>query len=359
MVHEMKHEKKLAELKAAGINIDPLLKNPSLFMSVAQIGPKTAHEIYKSYGVNKTKQELEKIYNKIDDKTKLEGKKLFKDKKTPENNTITSSEKKKPFPLNILKEQKIPLEDILGVFKVILGTTGQGKSNTVAVIIEEYLKYDVPVHIIDVEGEHLSFHKEMDFEVLNKKKYGKWKEHLEKKLKGIIKNRENLIVDLSTFDEEEKWDFLKDYLKNLWELEDKYRIPLSLVIEEVHTLIPQGKNTPVKNLLQDFAKRGRKRKIEVTFITQRAQEAEKSIITQAETAFLHKVSHPGNLAIYRVLIPGKEEFNHIPEMKVGEIFYVNKGSAKRGMVRLRNTKHGSHTMSIKDLKKPRKLFGVF
>lgn len=355
----MKHEKKLAELKAAGINIEPLLKNPSLFMSVAQIGPKTAQEIYKTYGVNKTEKELEKIYNKIDDKTRLEGKKIVKAKKAPETEAIASTEKKKPFPLTILKETKIPLEDILGVFKVILGTTGQGKSNTVAVIIEEYVKYDVPVHIIDVEGEHLSFHKEMDFELLNKKNYSKWKDHFEKKIKGILKNRENLVVDLSSFDEEEKWEFLKDYLKTLWDLEDQYRIPLSLIIEEVHTLIPQGKNTPVKTLLQDFAKRGRKRKIEVTFITQRAQEAEKSIITQAETAFLHKVSHPGNLAIYRVLIPGKAEFNHIADMKVGEIFYVNKGKVTQGMVRLRKTKHGSHTMSIKDLVKPRRLFGLF
>jgi hypothetical protein len=344
--------KKLQELRAAGLKVEPLLQNPQLFMSVAQIGPKTAQEIYAELGRKVSLKELERVYRKVDDKQRMKGKKLLEQKKAPEQKPPERVE----HPLKILKEHKIPIQDVLGVFKVVLGTTGQGKSNTVAVIIEEYLKYNVPIHLVDVEGEHSSFVKEAGFKVLNKRNYDK--EGLKGFLKKILKRRENLVVDVSTFDDGEDMEFLKDYFETLWELEDKMRVPLSLVIEEVHTLIPQGAKTPVKSILQTFAKRGRKRKIEAIFVTQRSQEADKSIITQAETAFLHKVSHPANLQIYRVLVPDKKLFDDIPSMRVGEVIYVNKGDCVRDMVRQRETTHGSHTLSVKDLKKPKGLLGI-
>jgi hypothetical protein len=346
--------KKLAELRAANIKVEPLLKNPALFMSVAQVGPKTAYDIYVELGRKPSLKQLETIYNKIDDKTKMRGRKLVEKKEKP---VVPVQDARVSHPLNILKDHKIPIQDVLGVFKVVLGTTGTGKSNTVAVIIEEYLKYDVPIHIIDIEGEHTSFVKEKGFELLNKRNYHT--DNIKGFLKRILKRRDNLLIDVSSFDTGEDMEFLKDYLTTLWDLEDKMRVPLSLVIEEVHTLIPQGAKTPVKPILQTIAKRGRKRKIEAIFVTQRSQEADKSIITQAETAFLHKVSHPANLAIYRVLIPNKKLFAGVENMKIGEVIYVNRGEAVKSMVRVRNTKHGSHTLSVGDLKKPKGILSLF
>ena len=344
-IKETNMHKKLLELKNAGINVDPLLKNPELFMSVARIGPVTAHEIYKELSIKKTLKDLERVYNKIDNKTKLKGKKL---KETIKQAKIEAPDKVK-HPLHILKNHEIPIEDILGQFKVILGTTGQGKSNTVAVLIEEYLKYGVPIHIIDVEGEHLSFVDELDFEVINKKNY--YEDELKNDIKHILRNQKNVVIDFSSFNQEKNMNFLKHYLETLWTLQNTYKTPMSLIIEEVHTLVPQNTNTPVKKILQDFAKRGRKRKIEAIFVTQRTQEADKSIITQAEVGFLHKVSHPTNLSIYKTLIPSKELFNKIPQLGIGEVIYVNKGTGIKDKVRLRKTKHGSHTLRLEDLKK--------
>jgi hypothetical protein len=348
--------KKLAELRNAGVKVEPLLQDPKLFMSVAQVGPKTAFAIYKELGVKTSLEALEKAYKRIDDKTRLKGKKLSEAKKTSVSG-VSEEHKRVSHPLSILKGQKIPIQDVLGVFKVVLGTTGMGKSNTVAVIIEEYLKFDVPIHIIDVEGEHLSFVKEKDFQLLNKKNYDP--DSLKSDLKRILRRRNNLLIDVSSFNTGEDLEFLKHYLETLWLLQDTMRVPLSLVVEEVHTLIPQNGKTPVKEILRTFAKRGRKRKIEAVFVTQRSQEADKAIITMAETGFLHKVSHPTNLAIYKVLIPDKKLFDEIGTMKIGEIIYVNKGSCVKDMVRLRETKHGSHTLNVNDLKKPKKFLGLF
>lgn len=345
--------KKLAELRNAGIKVEPLLRDPALFMSVAQIGPKTAHEIYKELGQPISIRRLESVYSRIDDKTRMRGKKLVE---KPKKAVVQEQNAPVKHPLNILRNNKIPIEDVLGVFKVVLGTTGQGKSNTVAVIIEEYLRYDVPIHLVDVEGEHRSFVRERGFKLLSKKNYSS--SSLRGFLKRALKRRDNLVIDVSTFDSGEDMEFLKDYFQTLWELQDVMRVPLSLVIEEVHTLIPQNGDTPVKKILQTFAKRGRKRKIEAVFVTQRSQEADKSIISQAETAFLHKVSHPSNLKIYAILIPDKKLFNGIADMRVGEVVYVNKGSAVRDMVRKRQTTHESHTLSLKDLTKPGGVFKI-
>lgn len=349
-------KKKLADLLKAGVNVRALAKDPKQLMSIANVGPETAKDIYKELGMKVPDSLIDKSYRDTKDKQK------FAVKKPVAKTQIKAAEDEKvKLPLDILVKQKIPLEDVLGVFKVVLGTTGQGKSNTVAVIMEEYVEKKVPIHIIDIEGEHLSFAKEYDdFIILNKKKYADWKDNFKHKLKKVLKNRKNLIVDASTFNEEEKMEFLKEYFELIWDLEDRYRIPLSIFIEEVHTLIPQSGKTIVKPILRDYAKRGRKRKMEVTFITQRPQEADKAIITQAETAFLHKVSHPSNLAVYKVLIPKKEHFDTISTMKIGEVVYVNKGHCIRSMIRLRRTKHGASTMSVKDLNtKPKKVFGIF
>lgn len=337
--------KKLVELRNAGINLEPLLRNPKLFMSVARIGPVTAHEIYKELGIKTTLKDLERIYKTVDDKTCFKGKQLKRDSSVK--NDVVSE--KVSNPLNILVNNPIPIEDVLGQFKVILGTTGQGKSNTVAVLIEEYLRYGVPIHIIDVEGEHLSFVDELDFELINKRNY--YKDEIRGDIKHLLRKQKNVVIDYSSFNEGDNMAFLKDYLENLWSLQNSYKMPMSLIIEEVHTLVPQSSNTPVKSILQDFAKRGRKRKIEAIFVTQRTQEADKSVITQAEVGFLHRVSHPTNLSIYNVLIPSKKLFNEVSHLGVGDVIYVNKGLAVKGRVRVRKTKHGSHTLSLADIRK--------
>ena len=367
----------LEELRVAGYDVGKLLQHPSRFMSVAKIGPKKAFKIYKQLGGKPiTEKELENIYHKVQDKKKFKGKKLQKIKSA--NKPAETSEKgqKAKYNLNILQHHPIPFQDILGEFKVILGTTGQGKSNTVAVLIEETNKRGLPTHLIDVEGEHKSFVDEMGFKLLDHNNYKAKPESKEEEkeeslpedgveederqynpwmisfLKPILEKRESLLVDYGSFSSERQQNmlFLKDYLRTLWYLENKMKTPLSLVVEEVHVLVPQTGKTPVKDILRDFAKRGRKRKIEVTFVTQRSQEADKSVITQAETGFLHKVSHHANLEVYKDLIPDKELFKQIGTLQRGEVIFVNKGTAIRDFVRPRHTKHGSHTLSLEDLK---------
>lgn len=88
--------KKLTELKNAGLNIDTLLKQPALFMSIAQIGPKTALEIYNKQGIKTSLKALERIYNKINNKTKLKGKKLIEQAK--KNKKTTTQTQTQPFP---------------------------------------------------------------------------------------------------------------------------------------------------------------------------------------------------------------------------------------------------------------------
>jgi DNA helicase HerA-like ATPase len=272
---------------------------------------------------------------------------------------VPKLEKPKPkYPLNILKNHPIDLTDIIGAFKIIGGTTGQGKSNTLAVFIEEYLDKNLPIILLDVEGEHDDFVKQYDsVYMFDKSSYKKHKDNLQSYLSRVIKNRISLIVDLSTFSNEARDEFVTHFLKDLWAAEEILRRPLALIVEEAHVLVPQQNSTPMKPILVDFAKRGRKRKVEVTFVTQRMQDLDKKVITQAETGFLHKVMYPADLAVYQKMIPSKTLMEQVPHLAKGEVIYINQGKAHRDMVRLRKTEHKSHTMSAEELKEPKN--GIF
>jgi DNA helicase HerA-like ATPase len=265
---------------------------------------------------------------------------------------------KPKYPLDIVKNVPIDLTDIIGAFKIIGGSTGQGKSNTLAVFMEEYLDKNVPIHLLDVEGEHDDFAKQYEsVYMFDKSAYKKHKDNLRSYLTRVIKNRISLIIDLSTFSNEERDEFVTDYLKTLWAVQDTQRKPLALIVEEAHVLVPQQNSTPMKSILVDFAKRGRKRKVEVTFVTQRMQDLDKKVITQAETGLLHKVLYPADIQVYSKIIPSKTLLEQVPHMKRGEVIYINQGKAVRGMVRLRKTEHKSHTMSAEELKEPKT--GIF
>lgn len=286
-----------------------------------------------------------KIKKAVQEKAKSKNKEIVK-------NTQNNVERR--YPLNIFLDHKIGLRTILGAFKLIAGSTGTGKSNTMAVLIEEYFRYNMPMHLIDIEGEHLSFAKEFNrVKLLDYDKYQNMK-NFKSVLTTVVNGRYSLIIDMSSFPEDDKAVFLKNYLDTLWEIESINKVPLALIIEEAHILVPQGKNTTIKNRLVDFAKRGRKRKVEVTFVTQRVQDIDKQVITQAETSFLHKVTHPTDLAVYKALIPSKQIYQKVLSLGRGQVVFVHGDNVFIGQVRKRKTEHGAQTIHVGELKPPLK-----
>lgn len=69
--------------------------------------------------------------------------------------------------MNIGTDLQIPINTFLNKTTAILGSTGSGKTNTVAVLIEEILPH-VPLTIVDPEGEYWGLKEQLEILVVGK-----------------------------------------------------------------------------------------------------------------------------------------------------------------------------------------------
>lgn len=188
--------------------------------------------------------------------------------------------------LNIDTNQtlEVHLESLIGEKIGILGIAGSGKSNSAAVVIEELLVHKLPMTIVDIEGEYFGLKEQHDIIVIGRS------DNVDLEVDATnaslfatysVEHGVSMILDVSDFDDGDKIKFMTEYLTALWEAVFKARRPYELVIEEAHEWIPQGKGTPLKELLRRFAKRGRKRGVGMILISQRSPLVDKDILTQS------------------------------------------------------------------------------
>jgi hypothetical protein len=251
------------------------------------------------------------------------------------------------------ENQHLDLEkDLLCKFISVLGVRGSGKSNSTAVLNENFLDYKVPMTIIDIEGEYWALkekyeilvvggvHKDIPFNVDNGSILAKM----------VLEKGIPVIIDLSEQTKEERDQFLLDYMKELWSLEHKYRKAHMITIEEAHEFIPQSVNSELKDILVKIALRGRKWGIGAIITSQRSAKVDKDILTQAEIYLLHKVTHPADYNVYRDLV-GKtkkvigEEMNNFQK---GEVYFKNLDGIKRLRVKKKETFDAGFTPSLEN-----------
>ena len=256
----------------------------------------------------------------------------------------------------------IPLSKVIGRLIAILGIRGSGKTNTAAVLAEELLKAQVPLFIIDTDGEYWTLRERFDVLVIGNEDYADLKiDLLDQKIVNqapkiaelLYKNRISTIIDVSSYHPLETFDFLEKYLSQIWLLSGSLRIPYFILVEEAHEFLPQSINAlaiPLTRTLVRMALRGRKRGIGMIIISQRSARVSKDILTQGEILFLHKVVHPADLNVYKEILPLKprEVKILVSQLKTGEVLFYFNGRTEKKKVRLRETFHPGYTpLSIK------------
>lgn len=252
--------------------------------------------------------------------------------------------------LNIAQDGSLQLDinDFVGKSVAVLGISGSGKSNTVAVLSEEFLACGLPLTIVDPEGEFFGLKQKYEVLVVGQS------ENVDI-LAGVqdaaalaqfsIDHNLSMILDLSNFENADRDEFLSAYFERLWAVGFHLKKPYQIVLDEAHQVIPQMENTPLKNIITKIALRGRKRGIGIVSVSQRAAMVDKNILTQASILFLHRTVYPNDLKIYREIVPmeGKETNEAARNLQPGQAIVMANYAVGVCQVRERHTYHGGST----------------
>ena len=218
----------------------------------------------------------------------------------------TGSSSDKPFYID--RDGKLPFtrNRLRGASITILGRKGTGKSNTLAVFIEELLERRVPLVIVDPQDEYYTLGQEYDLIVAGRTAHALIS--LDPLKAGALAefsltHNFPVVLSLRKYTVEERFTLLRLYFERLWALEEDMRKPYFVLLEEAHTYLPQVGTTPVFSILADIFLLGRKNGLGTILATQRSQKVHKDTISQSEIYLLHKVSHPKDLEIYEDLVP--------------------------------------------------------
>jgi len=202
--------------------------------------------------------------------------------------------------IRIAKGLTLPLEAVTQTFG-LLAVRGGGKSNTAAVMAEGMYEAGLPFVVIDPEGSWWGLRSAADGkgpglpipifggdrgDVPLEETAGQMIAEL------IAKERLSCVLDVSEFSEGGKRRFLTDFAVNILK---RNKDPLHLILEEADDYIPQKPMRESARLLrawQNVVRRGRKKGLGVTMITQRSAVINKDVLTQIETLIVHRITSP-------------------------------------------------------------------
>jgi uncharacterized protein DUF87 len=271
--------------------------------------------------------------------------------------------------LHLSDDVVLPANDFLSGRKLIVGTSGSGKSNTVGAYGEELGKLGVPFVLADTEDEYqplcdprwlkngvkagvgTRYPVTMD----NAPQFGSY----------VLTHRLQVVLNLQSYEFEEAALIMIGIIQGMreWqeELANEDRIPCDFILEEAVTWLPQnvgesplhGKET--FNLLQgtffnDLVRKGRKRGLGLTLVCQKIAELDKRAM-QSDAKILHRQTELPDLERYRKFGITKEDSLSLGN---GECFlFTTHVSKMRAQIRWRNSPHGAKTPGIEALRKQR------
>jgi hypothetical protein len=221
--------------------------------------------------------------------------------------------------LNIDLEHKLQItpKALNGVRIAVLGIPGSGKSNTIAVLLEENVPYNTGITILDMHDEYWGLKQKFPF--LRVGKNQPLREGAERRsppvdlelnaanaadfAEEVFLKRIPVIVNLRWMSKDERQDLVLKYTQRLYELNMSYGRPYWVVLEEAHTFIPEGRKTPELEKLNEFAAEGRKLGFTIILGSQRAAKIDKDVLSSCDMFFLHRVSIELDVRSYRGLLP--------------------------------------------------------
>lgn len=262
-----------------------------------------------------------------------------------------------PLDLDTGRDLTLTVNDLVAQRIAVLGISGSGKTNSVAVLLEELLPL-IPMTILDIEGDYWGLKARHDLLIVGNSTQADMQidhDNAAKLAQRSVNERLTIILDMSEHDDEDAmFELLRVYFDALWLACKTARKPYCLVVEEAHEFMPQTGDTPLTKVLKLFAVRGRKKGVGMILSSQRSAQVDKNILTQTPLLFLHQVVHPIDMAIYRELVPWerKEVRETVAALEPGQGVVVHNHKPRKVQIRERHTFHSGATPTLDGSDKP-------
>lgn len=150
------------------------------------------------------------------------------------------------------------------------------------------------------------------------------------------------VIDLSGLD-----DSVSDYvafriLKDIYEavsagVEERYKYPVFVFIEEAHRFLPRQENTLSKRIVKRIAAEGRKFGIFLVLITQRPYKIDQDALSQCNSQIILRITNPEDQKAVRTSSERISEnlLADLPGLNVGEAVIVGEVTRAPVMLKIR------------------------
>lgn len=240
--------------------------------------------------------------------------------------------------LNISEDLKLPL-DFTTQTQAILAKRGVGKSYTASVEAEELLKHRQQIVVIDPTGAWHGLRSSADGKSEGYPIVIFGGEHADVPLeehageaisRAIVEQRFSAIIDLSLFRKGQMMRFMVDFAETLYRLN---REAMHLFVDEADAVAPQARNyggeeNRLLGAMEDIVRRGRKRGIGCTLITQRPAVLNKNVLTQCEILVALRLVHPKDINAIEEWVnvhadpsQAKEMIESLPSLPIGTAWF--------------------------------------
>lgn len=238
--------------------------------------------------------------------------------------------------LHISTTVALPLDFVTST-QAILAKKGSGKSYTASVEAEEMLDAGQQIVAIDPTGSWFGLRSSADGKHAGYPIAILGGEHADVPLEAtageviadaIASEHFSAIIDLSLFRKGEALRFMAVFLETLYR---KNREAMHLFVDEADVVAPQKTFGPdearVLGAAEDIVRRGRKRGIGCTLITQRPQVLNKNVLSQVDMLTVLRMNHPKDLkaiddwvGVHGDPDTAKQLMADLPALPIGEAY---------------------------------------
>jgi DNA helicase HerA-like ATPase len=255
---------------------------------------------------------------------------------------------------------KLCPQEMLEELVAVLGIRGSGKSNTAAVLMEELLRLELPIQVVDIRGEYFTLKDQFERVAVvgrglfSEPEVGITPSNAATVAETTYLNGVPTVFDLSGIPSDEWGHLLGAYFSQIWKLAAVHRIPTFVFLEEAHNLVPQVRKTAVSELFVKFASEGRMHGLSAILVGQRAARIDKNVLSQAGVLFLHKVKSPPDMKVYEAMIdvPRQRVKGMVQRLKRGQALVVLGDRPIQYTIRRRHTRHVGATPSLDNVPAP-------